>query len=78
MLPTFGHCVVGYPYLKISQKSFYVGCLMMLSVLTLDSIRDRMINECGTVGGMRICREIKVLRENPPQSHFIHHKFHMI
>jgi hypothetical protein len=30
--------------------------LTMLSVLRLYSIDDKMINECGTVGIMRICR----------------------
>jgi hypothetical protein len=33
--------------------------------------------ECGTVGGMRIGRGTKILRENLPQCDFVHHKFHM-
>jgi hypothetical protein len=33
--------------------------------------------ECGAVGGMRIGREIEVLRENLPQYHFVYHNSHM-
>jgi hypothetical protein len=42
---------------KASQQlSFYVAYLMMLSVFRLYNAIDRMINECGAVGGMRIGR----------------------
>jgi hypothetical protein len=49
----------------------------MLSVSRPFNIDDRMINVCGAVGGMRSCRGTEVLGENPPQYHFVHHKFHM-
>jgi hypothetical protein len=35
-------------------------------------------DECGAVGGMRICRRNQVLGENQPQCYFVHHKSHMI
>jgi hypothetical protein len=51
---------------------------MMLSVSRLLSIDDRMINEYGAVGGMRIGKETEVLEENLPQYHFFRHRFHMM
>jgi hypothetical protein len=48
----------------------------MLSVLRLCSVVD-MINEYGTVGGMELVGETKVLGENPTLCHFVHHKFHI-
>jgi hypothetical protein len=33
--------------------------------------------DCGATGEMKIDRETKVLREDLPQRHFVHHKFHM-
>jgi hypothetical protein len=33
--------------------------------------------DCGEIGGMKIGREIKVLRENLPQRHFVLRKSHM-
>jgi hypothetical protein len=39
----------------------------MLSISKQYSISDRMIDECATVGGMRISRSNKVLGENPTQ-----------
>jgi hypothetical protein len=36
-----------------------------------------MINEYGPIGGMRIAKETKVLRENLPHCLLVHHKSHM-
>jgi hypothetical protein len=33
--------------------------------------------DCGEIGGMKIDRGSELLRENLPQRHFVHHKFHM-
>jgi hypothetical protein len=41
---------------KVSSLWFQVAYFMMLPVLRLCSVNDRMINECGAVGGMRIGR----------------------
>jgi hypothetical protein len=48
----------------VVHERFFIFCvayLIMLSVLGLYSVNDRMINECGTVGGMKIGRQTKVL-----------------
>jgi hypothetical protein len=37
---------------------------------------DRMINECGAVGGMRIDGENGSTEENLASFHFVHHKSH--
>jgi hypothetical protein len=34
-------------------------------------------DECGAVCGNRTGRGTEVLRENPSQCHFVHHKSHM-
>jgi hypothetical protein len=39
---------------------------MMLSLLKLCNIGDRIINECGALGGPRLPWETEVLGENPP------------
>jgi hypothetical protein len=55
-------------------------CVIFLNLLFNDAISDRlcgvvdrMINEYGMVGGMRIGRGTEVLRENMFQCHFAHH-----
>jgi hypothetical protein len=40
--------------------------------------QPRMIDECGAVGGMRICEGNRIFGENLPQCHFAHHKSYMI
>jgi hypothetical protein len=45
-----------FPYLFFNiHFHFFLTYLMMLSVLRPYSIDVGLINECGTVGGMRIC-----------------------
>jgi hypothetical protein len=41
----------------------------VLSVSRLDSVDDKMINEYGAVGGMRIGRGKEVMEYNLPQRH---------
>jgi hypothetical protein len=54
---------------------FFLIQLTMLLVLRLYSIDDRMVNECGTVGGMRISRgNWSTWKKKTPQCH---HKSHM-
>jgi hypothetical protein len=33
--------------------------------------------DCGTINGMKISRGNRILGENLPQRHFVHHKSHM-
>jgi hypothetical protein len=47
----------------------------MLSVWRLQSVDDRMINECGAVDGMRTGRVNSGKKQ--PQYHMVHHKSHM-
>jgi hypothetical protein len=44
---------------------------------TIHRVDDRMNNEHGAVGGMRIDGETEVLGENLPQYHTAHHKSNM-
>jgi hypothetical protein len=50
---------------------------MILSVFSLYTVDDRIVNERGSFSGIRIGRETEVLGENHPQCHFVHHKFHV-
>jgi hypothetical protein len=43
--------------------------LTMTSASRLHAVGDRMINECGTVGAIRIGRETEVLEEKLPHCH---------
>jgi hypothetical protein len=44
------------------------------SSTTIPDIDDRMINEYGAVGGMKICGEREVPEKTQHQCHFFHHK----
>jgi hypothetical protein len=44
----------------------------MLPVSRAYSVDDRVVNECGAVGGMRIGRRTEILEENPPLYNFVH------
>jgi hypothetical protein len=41
---------------RVCTQLLYLCYLTTLSVLRLNSVSDRMINECGAVGGIRIGR----------------------
>jgi hypothetical protein len=63
-----------------SCTHFYVYYLTTLWTLKIHIGDNRMINDCGTVCGMRIGGEgrgIKILAENVPQCHFVNHESHM-
>jgi hypothetical protein len=40
-------------------------------------VDDRMSNECGTIAGKKITEETKVIGEDSPKCHCVHHKFHI-
>jgi hypothetical protein len=40
-------------------------------------VDDKVLNECGVVGGIRIGRGNRVLEGNAHESQFLHHKSHM-
>jgi hypothetical protein len=44
---------------------FLFGCFTMLSVSKLQSVNNRLINECGAVGGMRTGRGNEITRRKP-------------
>jgi hypothetical protein len=48
------------------QETFFIGYLKMLSVSRLYSVHCRMINKCGTVGGMKIGRGNRSTQRKPP------------
>jgi hypothetical protein len=54
----------------------FLSCLFNDAV-SIETIYDGMINECGETGAVRIGGEPKVLGESPVQFHFVHHKFHV-
>jgi hypothetical protein len=59
------------------SKLFFKVCyLTTLSVAKLYSVDDRIINECGAVGGMRIGRGNGSTRRKLSQCHFLHHISH--
>jgi hypothetical protein len=59
-----------YDFCKVG--SILVAYLPMLEVSRIYSIDDRMINECGELVKWESAEEAE-----PPQCHFVHHKFHM-
>lgn len=50
---------------------------MTVSVLELHSVYDKMTNEYGAVGGIKIVGGTEVLGNNPTQYYFVHHKSNM-
>jgi hypothetical protein len=54
--------------------SLSVDYIMKLSISSLYSEDDRMANEYGAAGKMRLVGKAEVLGENLPQFHSVHHR----
>jgi hypothetical protein len=61
----------------LTFPSLLVSYLTTLSVSRLYNVDNRITNEYGALGGIRIDRETDVLRANLLQCHFVHHKSNM-
>jgi hypothetical protein len=51
---------------------------MTFSISKLCMVGGRIVNKSGAAGAMRIGKENRITWENPPQTYFLCHKFHML
>jgi hypothetical protein len=66
-----------FAYGARTQECFQVDDLKKLVVCRIFNINERVINECGAVGGMRIGMGDRSSRRKPAQCRFVHPKSQM-